>query len=89
MKNLKYIAAGLLLFAVSFVGGCCGADIKTAEADEPERMSWVEGSGRFDIYRDNRTGVHYLLYAEDNGYGGGAAMCVLVDAEGKPLVEGR
>ena len=87
MTKLKYIAAGLLLFMVSFVGGCVGADAKTAEADEQNRMSWIESSDDFEIYRDNRTGVHYLVKSEWHGYGGGTAMCVLVDAEGKPLVD--
>ena len=31
MKKLKYIAALLLVFMVSFVGGCVGADAKTKE----------------------------------------------------------
>lgn len=91
MERLKYIAVAVLLFIVSFVGGCVGADARTAEADVPARMSYIEGasanSGWFEIYKDNRTGVHYLLYQGGNGYGRGAAMCVLVDAEGKPLVD--
>lgn len=90
MSKLKYFAAAMLLFAVSFVGGCAGMDMhtKAAEADEPERMQCVESSLDFDIYRDNRTGVNYLLYdkALGYGYGRGSAMCVLVDADGKPLV---
>ena len=95
MEKLKYIVAAVLLFMVSFVGGCVGADAKTAEAYEQARMSWIEGSGNFDIYKDNRTGVHYLVYKESDrsfagsgtGLGVGVAMCVLVDAEGKPLVD--
>lgn len=88
MSKLKYFAAALVLFAVSFVGGCAGMDMhtKAAEADEPERMQYVESSLDFDIYRDNRTGVNYLLYDKALGYGRGSAMCVLVDADGKPLV---
>ena len=85
--KLKYITALLLVFMVSFVGGCVGADAKTAEAYEPERMEMVERSGSFYIYKDNRTGVHYLMYDKTPGRVSGAAMCVLVDAEGKPLVD--
>lgn len=85
MERLKYIAVAVLLFIVSFVGGCVGADARTAEANELARMSQVESCGRFDIFKDNRTGVHYLVFRD--GYYKGAAMCVLVDAEGKPLVE--
>jgi len=89
MERLKYIAVAVLLFIVSFVGGCVGADVRTAEANEPDRMSYIEGvranGSRFEIYKDNRTGVHYLVL-RDNHYNG-AAMCVLVDVEGKPLVD--
>ncbi|MBQ5659314.1 MAG: hypothetical protein IIV02_07330 [Peptococcaceae bacterium] len=87
MEKLKYVVAGLLLFMVSFVGGCCGADAKTAEAYEQVRMSQVESCGMFHIYKDNRTGVHYLVYDKTPGRVSGAAMCVMVDAEGKPLVD--
>jgi hypothetical protein len=88
MDKLKYFAAAILLFSVSFVGGCAGMDMhnKAAEADTAKRMQLIEKSSRFDIYRDNRTGVHYIVYTEKYGYGYGAAMCVLVDADGKPLV---
>lgn len=93
MNKLKYFAAALLLFAVSFVGGCAGMDMhtKAAEArteETPERMRCVERSLDFYIYRDNKTGVNYLLYDKALGYGRGSAMCVLVDADGKPLVSG-
>lgn len=96
MEKLKYIAVLLLLFMVSFVGGCVGADAKTAEAYEPKRMVCVENAGgNMTIWKDRVTGVHYLLYREydeggnqyGNGIGIAAAMCVLVDAEGKPLVD--
>lgn len=87
MTKLKYIAAALLLFMVSFVGGCVGADAKTAEADEQDRMVEVSSQaanyGWFEIYKDNETGVHYLVHDRNNGTG----ICVMVDAEGKPLVD--
>lgn len=87
MTKLKYIAAGVLLFMVSFVGGCCGADAKTAEADEQDRMVEVgysySNTGWFEIYKDNETGVHYLVHERANGTG----VCVMVDADGKPLVD--
>lgn len=87
MTKLKYIAAGLLLFMVSFVGGCVGADAKTAEADEQDRLVEVDYSvasqGWFEIYKDSETGVHYLVHERNNG----TSICVMVDAEGKPLVD--
>ena len=87
MTKLKYISAAVLLFMVSFVGGCCGADAKTAEADEQDRFVDVDFSdartGWFEIYKDTETGVHYLVHERNNGTG----VCVMVDADGKPLVD--
>lgn len=88
MKKLKYIAALLLMFMVSFVGGCVGADAKTAEADEPDRFVVIERQcanygANYDVFVDSKTGVNYLFVK--SGYGGG--LTVLVDAEGKPLVD--
>ena len=88
MKKLKYIAVLLLLFMVSFVGGCVGADAKTAEADEQDRFVIVErnlgpGLKNVKIHKDTETGVLYLI--ENSGYS--SAICVMVDAEGKPLVD--
>lgn len=80
MEKLKYIVVAVLLFMVSFVGGCCGADAKTAEAYEPKRMSLVEDCKGFYIYKDNVTGVHYLRSSS-------GGICIMVDAEGKPLVD--
>ena len=83
MTKLKYIAAGVLLFMVSFVGGCCGADAKTAEADEQDRFVTIEKQNSVWVIKDNKTGVCYLFCKA--GYGGG--LTVMVDAEGKPLVD--
>lgn len=82
MKKIKYIVALILVFMVSFVGGCVGADAKTAEADEPKRMQITERNlaGGLNIIVDTYTGVHYLCVA--NG-----GTCLMVDAEGKPLVD--
>ena len=93
MEKLKYIVAAVLVFMVSFVGGCCGADAKTAEADEQglrDRFVVIEEEelGLTDLYansilKDKETGVLYLLI---EGYQR-AGITVLVDAEGKPLVD--
>lgn len=82
MTKLKYIAAGVLLFMVSFVDGCVGADAKTAEAYEIQRMKRVSISLDTDTYvvKDSETGVYYLA----TGTGG---VCIMVDADGKPLVD--
>lgn len=88
MKKRKYIAALLLVFMVSFVGGCVGADAKTAEADEQDRFVIVERDlgqwlNNVIIYKDTETGVLYLIENSGNS----SAICVMVDAEGKPLVD--
>lgn len=85
-KELKKSAVFVIIFCIAFVIGFNSLDAITVEAGERGRMSWIEGSGRFDIYKDNRTGVHYLVYEEGSGYARGIGMCVLVDADGKPLV---
>ena len=92
MKDkLKYIIAMILLFCVSFVGGCVVADARTAEANTSTRIIRVSSDGNMKVYKDKVTGVHYLLYREfDTRYGSpyiAADMCVMVDAEGKPLVD--
>lgn len=85
---IKYIVIALVLFMVSFVGGCAGMDMhtKAVEASEIQILEQVykTNSGmvvRYDssILRDTRTGVNYLL----NNEGG---VCVMVDADGNPLV---
>ncbi len=40
-------------------------------------------TGKTEIFVDRETGVHYLYVSE--GYGGG--LTVLLDAEGKPVIE--
>ena len=88
MERLKYIVALVLVFMVSFVGGCCGADATTAEADEQDRFVFIEKVGTLphgssgEIVKDKETGVLYLFFSGYNR----AGITVLVDAEGKPLV---
>lgn len=88
MKDkLKYIVVAIVLFCISFVGGCYVGDVKTAEAQIKHRMQRVEYAGNdFTIYKDTVTGVHYIVHGYGNQYGRAAAMSILVDADGKPLV---
>lgn len=66
---------GLLTFAL------CRCVKAEAEAEARNRRLWVlDASPRYyEIYVDNLTGVQYL-----RTYKGG--VCVMVDAEGKPLI---
>lgn len=89
MSKLKYFAAALVLFTVSFIGGCAGMDMhtKAAEANEPERIQQIsEDIGEYGyiyIIEDKETGVQYMLW-DGSSYSTG--VCVMVDADGKPLV---
>ena len=83
MERLKYIVAAVLLFMVSFVGGCCGADARTAEAYEKDRFVVVERAREYKIIKDSDTGVLYMqgLGLKMEG------LTVMLDADGKPLVD--
>ena len=50
--------------------------------DGNHRMRTLDGSLMYGIYVDDLTGVQYLR----TSYGG---ICVMVDAEGKPLIWGE
>ena len=58
----------------------CGCN-ETNEVEVDNRRLWVldESPRYYEIYVDNLTGVQYL-----RTYKGG--VCVMVDAEGKPLI---
>ena len=54
----------------------CGCN----EAEAGNRRLWIlDASTMYEIYVDNLTGIQYL-----RTYKGG--VCVMVDAEGKPLI---
>lgn len=83
MNKFKYIATVLLVFAVSFIGGCCGMDLYTsrAEAVAPKVMNRVSiDTGLYSIYEDTRTGVQYLSTS--------SGVCMMRDEYGNPYVEG-
>lgn len=76
-------------------------DVHTSktEAAQPEQMNrfmCIENAGNeMHIYKDTVTGVHYVVYEKTESsrtYGGyhvdskAVAMCVLVNADGKPLL---
>lgn len=98
-KALKCFVAATVLFCVSFVAGFIAMNMNSANAAEEERqprMVCVEEAGNnMKIYRDERTGVHYLLYVNTRSKyiwksgdltTGEVAICVLVDKDGKPLL---
>lgn len=71
MKRVIVITIFILLILA-----LCGCN----EAEAGNRRLWILDKGfRYEIYVDNLTGVQYL-----RAYDGG--VCVMVDAEGKPLI---
>jgi hypothetical protein len=78
----KVIVAVML--AISLCG--CNSNSNSVPADcSLENADRFEcEAGQVAIVTDTRTGVQYLVWK--CGYGGG--MCVLVDADGKPMLAG-
>lgn len=73
----RAIAIAILTLLTLALCGC-----NEAEADN-HRMRILERGAMYEIYVDNLTGIQYL-----RTYKGG--VCVMVDAEGKPLIwEGK
>lgn len=72
MKRAIVIIMLVVLLPVSL----CGC----VKAEAGNRRLWVlDASPMYEIYVDNLTGIQYL-----RTYKGG--VCVIVDAEGKPLI---
>ena len=72
MKRAIVIIMLVVLLSVSL----CGC----VKAEAGNRRLWVlDASPMYEIYVDNLTGIQYL-----RTYKGG--VCVIVDAEGKPLI---
>ena len=75
----KYLVIGtgaIIVWVVLLVIVICYG--KKAEASN-HRMRTLDGNLMYGIYVDDLTGVQYLR----TSYGG---ICVMVDAEGKPLI---
>jgi hypothetical protein len=72
MKRAIVIIMLVVLLSVSM----CGCN----EAEAGNRRLWILDSGTMgEIYVDNLTGVQYLRTCR-------GGVCVMVDAEGKPLI---
>lgn len=74
----RVIAITILTLLILALSGCGKAE---AEAEARNRRLWVlDACPRYyEIYVDHLTGIQYL-----SAYKGG--VCVMVDAEGKPLI---
>lgn len=75
---MKRIIAITILALLTFA--LCGCNETENETEADNHRLWIMDSGTMgEIYVDNLTGVQYL-----RTYRGG--VCVMVDAEGKPLI---
>lgn len=72
----RAIAMAMLALLIISACGCVGGE--TMEISNNERVQVIETGATHVIYVDTLTGVQYLRV-----YNGG--VCVMVDADGKPL----
>ena len=75
-KHLALTATAIIILIVVLTVAICGCN--NTEASK-HRMQTLDGNLIYGIYVDELTGVQYLRTC----YGG---ICVMVDAEGKPLI---
>ena len=75
-KHLALTATAIIMLIVVLTVAICGCN-KTEASNH--RMRTLDGNLMYGIYVDDLTGVQYLR----TSYGG---ICVMVDAEGKPLI---
>ena len=79
LKKHLALAARVIIIMLVFILTLSICGCKKAEASN-QRLWVLDASPRYyEIYVDNLTGVQYL-----RTYKGG--VCVMVDAEGKPLI---
>lgn len=82
----KLAIAGMLLASLTALVACDSASV---EAAQEQRMTCVEHTAYGDILCDNRTGVVYFAYRHGGRMEAYSGVCVMVDANGKPLVMGE
>ena len=72
-------AIAMAMLALLIISACGCVDGETTEISNNWRVQVIETGATHVIYVDTLTGVQYLRV-----YSGG--VCVMVDAEGKPLI---
>lgn len=76
----RVIAIAMLALLIMSACGC--ENRATAETNSSNRMQILADSLTYVVYVDTLTGVQYLRV-----YNGG--VCVMVDADGNPLIKGN
>lgn len=82
MKKMIVIIATITVLLFT---GCDGTHITETDQQEIARLYVIDNSMSYRIYVDKETKVMYLRTKQ----GSGEALCVMVDANGKPLLWGR
>ena len=78
LKKHLALATRVIIIMLVFILTLSISGCNKAEASN-HRMRTLDGNLMYGIYVDDLTGVQYL----QTSYGG---ICVMVDAEGKPLI---
>ena len=78
LKKHLALATRVIIIMLVFILTLSICGCNKAEASN-HRMRSLDGNLMYEIYVDDLTGVQYL----QTSYGG---ICVMVDAEGKPLI---
>lgn len=84
MKKIIFVVIMILFFT-----GCGSSGLPTESNDSSIRFidTGEKYKGNFHIIKDKITGVKYIFYVSGSGQTRTTAMCPLLDAEGKPVIE--
>lgn len=91
-KPLTAFVAVVALVATCGLSGCGGNELKYEEGGKNDKRFVVSSSATgftANVVVDSKTGVEYLVVIGDGSYGRGSSVTVIVDADGKPLIDRR
>lgn len=83
MKKIIFVIVMFLLFTG------CSSGLPTESNDSSIRFidTGEKYKGNFHIIKDKITGVKYIFYVSGSGQTKTTAMCPLLDADGRPVIE--
>lgn len=84
MKLVHRLIGSLITATLALAIGGCSTNTNAVDQSESNAGRFDSEAGVVYIITDTKTGVQYLAWK----YGYGAGVCVLLDADGKPLVAG-
>lgn len=65
---MRKIISMVITLMLGFLVGC-GVNSEVEAKGEDAEFVYIGRSNRIHIYKDNETGVHYLVYSTGNGIG--------------------